>query len=150
MPRLKTTNPVPSYKGQLTLGNPDKYETALTIDVERYPRTMIRKPPTASSYVVATENTQSTRTIQASDEVDEGSGNMALVRNSRVYQVIDEDAPGGKREVPLEDLAKGYEYGRTAVPISESDMSVTRLDSKAGLEIMGFIQMDKVGRLKVL
>lgn len=58
--------------------------------------------------------------------------------------MIDADAPGGKKDVSRDDLAKGYEYGRTVVPISESDENITKLECEAGMEIVGFVPKDKV------
>ena len=55
IPRLKETRAVPSYRGTLTLGDTEAYDATLTIDVERYPCTMVAKPPTASSFVVRTD-----------------------------------------------------------------------------------------------
>lgn len=156
-PRLKTTRPVPSYKGQLTLGNPEQFDSALCIDVERYPRVMIRRPLAASQYVQRTDlsngqvSTQSSATMMPdADGGDPGptqpDGNsLTSVRNARTYQVIDEEAPGGKRDINREDLAKGYEYGRTAVHISESDLNVTKLETQPGLEIIGFVPWSNVG-----
>ena len=156
-PRLKTTRPVPSYKGQLTLGDPEHFDSALCIDVERYPRVMIRRPLAASQYVQRTDlsnghvRTQSSETIMP--DADGGNSglaqadgnNLTSVRNARTYQVLDEEAPGGKRDVDRENLAKGYEYGRTAVHISESDLNVTKLETQPGLEIIGFIPWSTVG-----
>lgn len=150
-PRLKMTRPVPSYKGQLTLGDPEHYDSALCIDVERYPKVMIRRPLSASQYVQRTDlsndhtSTQSSATLLPDgDGRDSGipgvdPNGLTSVRNARTYQVIDEEAPGGKRDVSRDDLAKGYEYGRTAVHISESDLNVTKLETQAGLEIIGFV-----------
>ena len=78
------------------------------------------------------------------------SNGLATVRNSRVYQIDDETAPGGKREILREDLAKGYEYGRTAVHINESDERITNLETRAALEIVGFIPWDKVRQIILL
>ncbi|KAL8689527.1 MAG: hypothetical protein Q9224_004620 [Gallowayella concinna] len=146
LPRLKVTRPVPSYKGMLTLGNPDEYDSAACIDVERYPRTMVRRPLSASQYVQRQDptdgSTQSTSTFVADGDIEmpDADGNdLTGVRNSRTYQVLDEEAPGGKRDVERDDLAKGYEYGRTAVHINETDENVTKLETQAGLEIIGFI-----------
>lgn len=156
IPRLKTTRPVPSYKGQLTLGDPEHFNSALCIDVERYPRVMVRRPLSASQHVQRSDlsnghvSTQSSATM-----VPDGNGpdfgptqpdgnNLTSVRNARTYQVLDEEAPGGKRDVSRDDLAKGYEYGRTAVHISESDLNVTKLETQPGLEIIGFIPWSTV------
>ncbi|KAL8946228.1 MAG: hypothetical protein Q9222_007348 [Ikaeria aurantiellina] len=148
VPRLKSTRPVPSYKGQLTLGDPDAYDSAMCIDVERYPRTMIRRPLTASRYVQRLEHAngsvQSSGTVAGDGDGDtnipDADGNdLTNVTNSRAYQVLDESAPGGKRDVDRDDLAKGYEYGRTAVHINETDEGITKLEAKAALEIVGFI-----------
>ena len=159
IPRLKTTRPVTTFKGDLTLGDRDKYNTAMVIDVERYPRTMIRRPATASQFVQRSDFSNGHASAQSSatvlpDADGEGVGasssnpnGLTVVRNTRTYQVEDEEAPGGKRDVGLDDLAKGYEYGRTAVHISESDLGVTKLDTKAALEIIGFIPWANVGLL---
>jgi len=69
---------------------------------------------------------------------------MSIVRSARTYKINDPSAPGGKRDVDREDLAKGYEYGRTAVHISESDENVTKLETFSCFEIVGFIPNDKV------
>ncbi|MCJ1284175.1 ATP-dependent DNA helicase II subunit 2 [Xylographa opegraphella] len=158
IPRLKMTRPVNSYKGQLTLGDPEHYDTAFSIDVERYPRTMIRRPASASQYVHRTDlsnrraSVSSSTTILPDADAPEGESSnpntngLAAVRNARSYQVEDDTAPGGKRDVTRDELAKGYEYGRTAVHISESDESITNLETAAVLEIVGFIPKDNYDR----
>lgn len=157
IPRMKATRPVVSYKGQLTLGDPENYDTALCIDVERYPRVMLRRPLTASQFVRRTDpsngqaSTQSSATVLPDADGIDGTdpNSLTTVRNARSYQVIDEGAPGGKRDVGKDDLAKGYEYGRTAVHISESGLNVTKLETQAGLEIIGFIPWDTVSQICV-
>lgn len=154
IPRLKTTRPVHSYKGELTLGSKEQFpKTVMSIDVERYPRTAIRRPATASHFVQRTGlvdakgSTQSSATILPDADASEPGAHqntLTNVRSSRVYQVDDETAPGGKREVDREALAKGYEYGRTAVHISESDEGITKLETHGALELLGFIPWDKV------
>lgn len=142
--------PVVSYKGQLTLGDPEHYDTAMCIDVERYPRTMIARPPPASTFVVKSdmgpeEATQSSSTLpppESGDGLEDGG--LTAVHNARTYQVKDEEAPGGKRDVERDELAKGYEYGRTAVHISASEENVTKLETTSGLDIVGFIPTDNV------
>ena len=138
----------------MTLGDPEKYDSAMCIDVERYPRTMIRRPQTASQFVQRSDylngqaalvaaSTQSSHTVAEYGEGTNQSG-LTSVHNARTYQIEDAEAPGGKRDVPFEDLAKGYEYGRTAVPIAEADQTVTRLETQAALEIVGFIPWSNV------
>lgn len=147
IPRVKDTRPTPSYRGTLTLGDSVNYEATLTIDVERYPCTMIARPPTASRFVVkedmgAPEATQSSVTM--GDDDPNAGGPLAAVRNQRVYQVDDPDEPGGKINVEPDDLERGYEYGRTAVHISESDRTVIDFVSQPGLEIIGFVDQQQV------
>ena len=157
IPRLKTTKPVPSYKGQFTLGDRDNYDTAMCIDVERYPRTAVRRPATASQFVQRIETTNGHPSAQSSatvlpdaDGEDVAStaqpNTLAAVRNNRTYQVDDENNPGTKREVTREELARGFEYGRTAVHISESDEGVTKLETEVALEIIGFIPSEMYDR----
>ncbi|KMU81909.1 Ku80 [Coccidioides immitis RMSCC 3703] len=152
-PRIKVVRGIPSFRGDLRLGDPSQYSTGLTIQVERYYRTYVARPPAASAFAlsIAPPKGQSTAessvTLQNGDstvETASASNNLSGVRNARSYQVIDENAPGGKKEVEQDDLAKGYEYGRTAVHISESDEVITKLDTTAALEFIGFIQSENV------
>lgn len=136
-PYKKLTKPIPSYKGQLRLGDSEIYDTAITIDIERYPKVMIRKPPSASSYVYREGATSQ----QPTDDVA-----LADVKNSSIYRVKDDDVDGGWRDVDRTDLAKGYEYGRTAVHISAADENVTKLETVMSYEILGFIPQEKVER----
>ncbi|EER23320.1 Ku70/Ku80 beta-barrel domain containing protein [Coccidioides posadasii C735 delta SOWgp] len=154
-PRIKVVRGIPSFRGDLRLGDPSQYSTGLTIQVERYYRTYVARPPAASAFAlsIAPPKGQSTAessvTLQNGDstvETASASNNLSGVRNARSYQVIDENAPGGKKEVERDDLAKGYEYGRTAVHISESDEVITKLDTTAALEFIGFIQSENYER----
>ncbi|KAI2792518.1 ATP-dependent DNA helicase II subunit 2 [Penicillium oxalicum] len=138
IPRIKVTKSMPSFKGFLSLGDAMNYGTALRINVERYFRTSVAKPPSASSYAVRPGGT-------GQDDLESNEG-LTSVRMSRTYQIDDESAPGGKADVERDDLAKGYEYGRTAVHISQTDESITTLETFAGMEIIGFIRMDKYDR----
>ncbi|KAF3158063.1 ATP-dependent DNA helicase II subunit 2 [Orbilia oligospora] len=126
-PRTKKTRPVHSFRGQLSIGNESANPTStLLIDVERFPRTMVAKPPTASSFAVPSER-------------DSVGGNLHKIRNTRTFQVGDEDAPGKAIDIEREDMAKGYLYGRTIVPISVEDQEIVKFDTEASLKIVGFI-----------
>jgi ATP-dependent DNA helicase 2 subunit 2 len=149
-PRLKETRPVHSYKGTLTLGDTEAYESTITIDVERYPCTMIAKPPTASSFAVRTDlagasgpSVESSATVMGEDHP---MTDLSAVRNQRVYQVDNQEEPGTKTNVEVEDLERGYEYGRTAVHISESDMNVVKLETQQSLSLIGFVKAEEFER----
>lgn len=153
IPRMKVTKSMPSFKGFLKLGNPEKYETAFRIPVERYFRTYVAKPPSASSFVVRSgtvpeQESKGSATVAAPGDTQvPGEGDtLAAVRTSRTYQISDKSVPGGKVDVERDDLAKGYEYGRTAVHISQADENITLLETYAGLELIGFVQSGKVSR----
>lgn len=151
IPRIKDTRPTPSYRGTLTLGDSQAFDSTITIDVERYPCTMVAKPPTASSFVVRTDlggvgaSTQSSNTVVADDD-HPMDGQLAAVRNQRVYQVDNPDEPGEKMNVEPDDLERGFEYGRTAVHISESDANVVKLENEPSLQIVGFIRAEEFDR----
>ncbi|KAF2686188.1 ATP-dependent DNA helicase-like protein II [Lentithecium fluviatile CBS 122367] len=151
IPRLKETRAVPSYKGTLTLGDTEAYDATITIDVERYPCTMVAKPPTASSFIVRTDlggtagpSTQSSATVVGDSEATDGQ--LSAVRNHRAYQVDNPDEPGQKMNVEPDDLERGFEYGRTAVHVSESDANVVKIETKQSLELIGFIAAEKFDR----
>ncbi|KAK6510326.1 ATP-dependent DNA helicase II subunit 2 [Arthrobotrys conoides] len=126
-PRTKKTRPIHSFRGRLSIGNESiNPRSTLLIDVERFPRTMVAKPPTASSFSVSPEQ----------DIVD---GSLHKIRNTRTFQVEDGDAPGKAIDIDQEDMAKGYLYGRTIVPISAEDQEIVKFNTEASLKIVGFI-----------
>ncbi|CAE7014733.1 ATP-dependent DNA helicase II subunit 2 [Pyrenophora teres f. teres] len=150
VPRLKETRPVHNYRGSLTLGDPQNYEATITIDVERYPCTMLAKPPTASSFIVRSEvkdeSGQSRQSSATMTDDNPPTTDLSAIHNSRVYQVDDRDQPGSKITVEMEELERGYEYGRTAVHISESDMNVVKLETQQSLELVGFVKAEEFER----
>lgn len=150
IPRVKQVKAMPSYKGVLTLGNSEEYDDAFNINVERYPKTMVAHPPSASQFVIRSdlEATQSSATLSNGDSGPEPGPHdgLAPIKNARTYQVEDETAPGGKKDVEIDELAKGYEYGRTAVHISESDQNVTTFETPQGLDIIGFVDAKQYER----
>ena len=149
---MKSVRVTASFKGFLQLGNSEEYDTAVRIPVERYFRTHQAKPPTASQFVLSSgeENPESSATLDApklsqpKDSQSAEANDLTPVRLLRTYQIDDEKAPGGKIDVERDQLAKGYEYGRTAVHIDETDENITTLETFAGLELLGFIQAEKV------
>jgi ATP-dependent DNA helicase 2 subunit 2 len=149
IPRLKHTHPTPSYRGQLTLGDAKTYTATLTIDVERYPCTMIAKPPSASSFVVRTDYGEGSSSAKQSEYAageDHPMGDLSAVRHQRSYQVEDTEEPGTKKNVEMDDLEKGYEYGRTAVHIAESDLNVVKLETEQSLQLVGFTREEDFQR----
>jgi ATP-dependent DNA helicase 2 subunit 2 len=46
----------------------------------------------------------------------------------------------------MEELEKGYEYGRTAVHIAESDLNVVKLETDPGLQLIGFVGEEEFER----
>ena len=144
-PRVKSVKPYKTYDGVLTLGDPKKFPAAMSINVERYFKTHLARPLGASTVVVKPEQamtSQSTHTVSAGDEMD--GVEFSAVKQARSYKVNDPNAPGGKRDVEFESLAKGFEYGRTAVHISESEHNVTKLETQKSFSIVGFIPRDRV------
>lgn len=150
IPVVKTVRGIPSFKGFLRLGDSDKYSTAIRIPVERYYRTYVARPPQASTYVLRSDaggdgaESSTAAATEKQQHESEDRSSLTNVRNLRTYQVQDETAPGGKIDVDRENLAKGYAYGRTAVPISETDENITKLETFASLDFVGFVESQKV------
>jgi ATP-dependent DNA helicase 2 subunit 2 len=86
---------------------------------------------------------QSSNTIMGEDHP---MTDLSAVRNQRVYQVDDQEEPGMKKNVELDELERGYEYGRTAVHISESDMNVVKLETTQSLSLVGFVKAEEFER----
>jgi ATP-dependent DNA helicase 2 subunit 2 len=129
-PRVKRVRPVPSYRGTLTIGDPYKYDNAITIHVERYPRTKKASPLSASKYTAPKESHGKEPAIQG--------GSVALQRTYKIKKG-EEDV-----EVEKEELEKAYLYGSTIVNISDADLSATKLETNADLSILGFVPMENV------
>ncbi|EMR68368.1 hypothetical protein MGN70_010981 [Eutypa lata] len=129
IPRLKATRPYKSYDGPLTLGDPEQHPDAMSISVERYFKTHKAPIPPASKVFKDGDNA--------------AHMDYAAVKNARTYKVDDPSAPGGKRDVEFDSLAKGYEYGRTAVHISESEYNITKIETTKCFTIIGFILQEK-------
>lgn len=147
VPRIKPVRPFKAYDGALTLGDPSKYESALSIHVERYFKTKRAMAPPASTVVVNPDRGGPSQSQTLDEDSEMGGTEFSGVKHMRTYRVNDSDAPGGKRDVDFEDLAKGYQYGRTVVPFSESDFSVTKLETKKSFTILGFIPFSSVSRV---
>ncbi|KAI1089653.1 ATP-dependent DNA helicase II subunit 2 [Rostrohypoxylon terebratum] len=143
MPRIKPFRPYKNYDGELTLGNPAEHKDAMSISVERYFKTHKATIPPASRVVLSADSGLSQ--AAGGDEMEgvEHTSVFAAVKNARTYRVNDPEAPGGKRDVEFESLAKGYEYGRTAVHISESEYNITKIETTKCFTILGFVHQEK-------
>lgn len=145
IPIVKTPRPYKSYDGTLSLGDPEVFPSAIVVNVERYFKTHAAIPPPASTVVVKAESAASEPgPSETGPEAMEGV-EFSGVKQARTYKVGDPRAPGGKRDVEFEALAKGYEYGRTAVHISESEHNITKLETNKEFTILGFMEQKKVG-----
>jgi ATP-dependent DNA helicase 2 subunit 2 len=142
-PRIKSVKPYKTYEGLLTLGDPTMHEDAMSINVERYFKTHKATVPPASRVVIKTGSDGGPAN---SDEMQgvEPTPSFSAVKDARTYRVNDPAVPGGKLDVDRDELAKGYEYGRTAVHISESDYNITKIETRKGFSIVGFIYQEKV------
>jgi ATP-dependent DNA helicase 2 subunit 2 len=122
------------------------------IDVKRFFNIQVAKPVSAKSFATKAPmaSTQSSNTLNGDVEMTDAPANgndLTAVRSTRGYKVNDPSAVGGRRDISHEELARGYEYGSTAVHISESDENVTNFETRQSFSIIGFIPSDKVCQL---
>lgn len=143
IPRIKPVRQFKAYEGPLTLGDPSKYESALSIHVERYFKTK-RAAATSASTVALRPDVAGMSQAFEGDDVEMGGTDFSGVKQMRTYRVNDPDAPGGKKDVAFEELDKGYQYGRTVVPFSQSDYPVIKLETTKEFTILGFIPFSSV------
>ncbi|KAI1340523.1 Ku70/Ku80 N-terminal alpha/beta domain-containing protein [Xylariaceae sp. FL0016] len=142
-PRVKPVKPYKTYDGALTLGDPEVHEDAMSISVERYFKTHKATVPPASRVVMKSEPPNGESADGDAMEGVEPTPSFAAVKDTHTYKVNDPDAPGGKRDVEQDSLAKGYEYGRTAVHISEAEFNITKIETTKSFSIYGFIAQEK-------
>lgn len=162
-PRLKSVRPVPSYRGTLTLGDVSAADgddknppsPSLSIDVERYPRTAIARPVSATRFAV-----QQGKSEAGGGDGDAASGaalhqpegrrvkpeQLQTVTQARAYQVDRFDEAGQKMDIDRDVMEKGYKYGRTVVPISATDEAVTVYPTEPSMQIVGFIAAPKASQ----
>ncbi|POR33208.1 ATP-dependent DNA helicase II subunit 2 [Tolypocladium paradoxum] len=143
-PRVKSVKPYKTYDGALTLGDPETFPAAMNINVERYFKTHLARPLGATTVVVKSEQAGGTQSTQTLDDDEMEGIEFSAVKQARAYKVNDPDAPGGKRDVEFESLAKGYEYGRTAYEpfLNMGETCVTHArkhDAKSGLALSSLI-----------
>ncbi|KAI1755429.1 Ku70/Ku80 N-terminal alpha/beta domain-containing protein [Xylaria castorea] len=147
-PRIKSVKPYKTYDGLLTLGDPNVHEDAMAFNVERYFKTHKAAVPPASRVVIRTDSSDGASGAAETADGDEMQGvepipSFSAVKDARTYKVNDPDIAGGKRDVDFAELAKGYEYGRTAVHISESEFNITKIETIKSFSIVGFIYQEK-------
>lgn len=154
IPHAKTTKPFLTYEGPLELGDPKRFsDSSISIDVRRYFKTKTAKPP-SSSFCAIRKPTISEATIDNRHPNMHGDviltectpdyKNISLVRNVRTYKVNDPSCPGGKLDVELKNLVRGYKYGSEIVPITAVDADITKFETIPNFTIIGFIPFDKV------
>ncbi|TQS37769.1 hypothetical protein Golomagni_01745 [Golovinomyces magnicellulatus] len=140
-PPMKPIRPYLTYEGPLELGDIRKYpDSAISIDVKRYFKTKRAKPPSANLFVLRTPIADD---MKSKDRIIDGE-DLSTIRNARTYKVDDPSYPLGKKDVNLEDLARGYLYGRTIVPMNKADEGVTKFITIQSFTIIGFVPCHKV------
>ncbi|BFZ63743.1 ATP-dependent DNA helicase yku80 [Saitoella coloradoensis] len=145
MPRLKHVKPTPTFRGTLTIGDPENYADAVQISVERYPLIKIAKPPSASNYSVPAELMDAHATQQNGQDSAYPAPTYG-VKFERTYIVQDEVNTELSKEVPQAELERGYTYGRTVIPLSKADEDIIHFETKQGLDILGFVKTDRYKR----
>lgn len=141
IPVVRNPRPYKSYDGMLSLGDPEIFPAAIVVSVERYFKTHIAMPPPASTVIVKSGSAPGEAEAAEPEAMD--GVEFAAVKQARTYKVSDPKAPGGKKDVEFESLAKGYEYGRTAVHISEAEHNITKLETSKEFAILGFMEQKK-------
>ena len=145
IPEVKVPKPFNDFKGKLRLGDPAAYDSAMEIDVERYTKTRPNAPPQARRVFVKPDaSIDSAPTQEEANDPQQEEGDGQLVHQTSVYSVKDDRARDGKRDINRDDLAKGFEYGRSVVHVEPSDESSLKFDTEAGLEIIGFVPRENV------
>ena len=147
VPRIYIPNTTASFKGMLSLGDSETYETAMEINVERYAKIMVKAATSAKKVVTIVEDPA--ESVGASrdlpgDGQQQTNGDTSLVHMNRTYAVKDGNATDGKRDVDENSLAKGYEYGREIVAIDPSDEAAIQMETIAGISIIGFVPRENV------
>jgi ATP-dependent DNA helicase 2 subunit 2 len=132
VPKIRKVRPVKTFKGNLILGDPNKYgpDRTVSIPVEGYPCTRKATVPVSTAYAV-TESEEERRAVH-------------YVRD---YYVENKDEPDGKAAVDKESLESGYKYGSEIVTFSEEQKALIKgPTSDAELSIIGFTAQRLVPR----
>lgn len=108
------------FAGHLEIGE------ELKIPCKIFTRTMVERPA-------------SWKKLSAISQASAHPGSMA-VRMQRSYHLTDED----ETEVEMENVAKGYRYGKSLVPISDADEQAMKLAVPRCLSLLGFTHGENI------
>lgn len=144
IPRLRLPRSAPTFKGKLRLGDSESYDSAMEIDVERYGKVMVQHPQPARKITIKNEDAMDSASSQTQGVNGEKNDDSTLVYQTTLYEIKDEKAPGGKRDVERDDLSKGYTYGRSVVHVDPADEDQIKFETTSGLDIMGFVPRGNV------
>lgn len=142
-PRIKPVRPVTTFRGILSIGDEEKFGNSIQIAVERYPKTKQAKVPSASKFSTASETKSIIASASQSYRSDQNGPGQAQATHqvipSRTYKLQD-----GEELDDRSQLEKGYSYGKTIVPVTKADEDFLQFESKAGLQILGFLDSGAV------
>lgn len=142
VPRIKPVKPVTTFRGSLTIGDETHYKNTVQIPVERYPRTKQARAPGATKFSEASE--QQTMVAQAS-QLHRRDGNYQADIPASTHQVLPARSYKLKDGTEVEDknlLERGYNYGRTIVPMSRADEEFLKFKTQPGLQVLGFLEAE--------
>lgn len=108
------------FVGHLEIGN------NLKIPCKMFTKVMVERPATWKKLSAVS---------QAADD-----GGSMVVSMQRTYHLNDED----ETEVDKDNVAKGYRYGKSLVPISDADETAMKFEAQRGLSLMGFTKQQRV------
>lgn len=149
VPQVKLPRSMPTFKGKLCLGDSSMYHSAMEIDVERYPKIMVASSQSAKRVAVKSDDALESQQIRG-DHVDSSGQNddATLVNQTTLYEIKDDRAPRGKRDIDRQELSKGYTYGRSIVHVEPADEDSIKFETNPGLHIIGFVPRENVSKLR--
>ncbi|KAK9322775.1 SPOC like C-terminal domain-containing protein [Lipomyces orientalis] len=146
IPHVRKVRSTNSYNGTLTIGDPNQFNDALVIPVERFAYVKKATPISSVAYTkpkgtVPTSPTRPTAT--------------RLGRKVKYEITVSKESEDGKKEKNVQevekgDLKKGYRYGASVVPLSAEEEDNLRFLTIASLDIIGFVPFETIGPWQLL
>jgi ATP-dependent DNA helicase 2 subunit 2 len=161
--KVKTVNPTPVFRGELLLGDAAAHPLeSLSVPVFMYARTYEAKLPTAKKWSALSDmNTgeqplthdvgkEVSYKIKGSNKQANGNGNgdsEAQTAESDLNGSAEASTSKGVTEqgnINSYDLEHAYPFGKSLVVITEEDEKFMKIETKAGMFILGFLSASSV------
>ncbi|CAO3668533.1 unnamed protein product [Umbelopsis ramanniana] len=161
--KVRTVNPTPVFRGELLLGDPAAHPPeSLSVPVFMYARTYEAKLPTAKKWSALSDTQAGGQSLThdvgkevsykvkgSNKEANGGGDSEAQTAESVVNgsaEASTSEAAADLGNINSYDLEHAYPFGKSLVVITAEDEKFMKIETKAGMFILGFLSASSIPR----